>query len=63
MDFGTIIGTLGGLVLIFFAIITGSEQGISTFVNIPYIDLSIQTAEWRAGRITAVWNYCIQDRM
>lgn len=35
MDFATIIGTLGGMALIFLAIITGSDEGITTFVNLP----------------------------
>lgn len=37
MDFGTIIGTLGGTALIIFAMVTGSDQGITTFVNIPSV--------------------------
>lgn len=35
MDYATILGTLGGLLLIFLAIFTGDEGGVQQFVNLP----------------------------
>ncbi len=35
MDFGTIIGIIGGMGLILYAIITGSEEGLNSFINYP----------------------------
>lgn len=37
MDFATIIGTLCGMALILLAIITGSDEGITTFINLPSV--------------------------